>query len=118
MVLGPTFELGHAPEACLFIHSGGQVVARHPDTANASTASLLSKGGQYCTCITASTICLIDPHLLEFGNASPRIAGSRADHLSRVVANVKPQPLAIMASGRTTIVFVEAIFNRIDLVRS
>ena len=39
-------------------------------------------------------------------------------HLSGIVANYKAQPSTIMASGCMTIVFVEAIFNRIDLIRS
>ena len=119
MAFGPTFELGHTLEACLFIHPRRlEVVARHPNTANTSTASFFHKGAQQFTRITTSTISLIDPHLLEFGNASPRIASSRADYLSRVVPNYESQPLAIMASGRMSIVFVEAIFYRIDLIRS
>jgi len=67
--------------------------------------------------MTAPTIRLIDPDLPEFGNAGPAIAGGHADDLSRIVANDEPQTLAIMTSGRITVVLVEPNFDRIELVR-
>ena len=47
MSLGPLCKLSHALKARLFIHSRRlEVIARHPNSANASTSSLSDEGVQ------------------------------------------------------------------------
>ena len=61
MALGPSFKLGHALEAGLFVHARSlEVIAGYPNLANTSTARLGDESIQQCACVTASSICLID----------------------------------------------------------
>jgi hypothetical protein len=118
VALRPAFKLGHTLEAGLFIHFRSlKVIARNPNPLNPSAASLNDESVQQRARATASPICLVNPHLLEFRSSCPCIASSDADHLSNLVADYKAQALAIMAFGCMTIVVVEAIFNCVDLIR-
>src|SRR6185312_8714764 len=118
MAFGPSFEFGHALEAGFFIHARRlEVIARDPNPTNASTACLGDKRIQQCTCAPASSVGFIDPHLLQFGNACPRIAGGDADDPSGFVADDKAQAPAVVSSGHSTIVLVETAFDRVDLIR-
>ena len=56
-----------------------------------------------CARVTASSPFRIDPHLPEFGSASPSIASGDAYYLPGLVTDRKAQAPAIVASGRTTI---------------
>ena len=49
--------------------------------------------------------------------AAARPSAGDADHLSRIVADHKAQAPTIMASGCTTIMVVEAIFNCVEFIR-
>ena len=61
MPLGPSFKLGHALEAGLFVHARSlEVIAGYPNLANTSTARLGDESIQQCARVTASSICLID----------------------------------------------------------
>ena len=69
VALWPPFKFGHAFEASLFVHSRClEVVACDPDSTNTSIAGLGDESIQQCARVTASAICLIDPHLFKFRN--------------------------------------------------
>jgi hypothetical protein len=118
VALGPSFKLGHAFEACFFIHSRRlEVIARYPDPVNAATACFRDESIQQCARVTAPSIRPIHPHLFEFRSACPGIASGDADNLSHLVTDYEAQILPIMASGCITIVIVKVMFNCIDLSR-
>src|SRR6267154_63673 len=60
---------------------------------------------------------LVDPHLLEFGNAGPGVSGGDAHRASRLVLDHKAEALAVTTPHRLPIVIVEIFFNRIDFHR-
>src|SRR5262249_30217259 len=109
---GHPAKLGHTLEASLFIHSRRlEVIARHPDPPKAPISSLSDESVQYLPRITTSSICLIDPHLFEFGSACPRISSGDPDRASRLVSNHKAQSSGVIAPDCTSVVVVDPFFN-------
>ena len=118
MAFGPSFKLGHTPEARLFIHFWRlEVIARYPNPTNASTAGLRDEGIQQCARVTASSICLIDPHLFKFGSACPGISCGNANRASRLVVDHEAESSTVITIYCISIVLIEKFFDSIDFIR-
>ncbi len=118
MAFGPSRQFGHALEAGLFVKGRRlEVVCRHPDASNASRGSLGYEGIEQLAAVAKTSMSLIDPHQLQFGDSRPGITRGDADRASGCVPQQKDQATIIVAACQTPVVTIETFLDGIKFGR-